>query len=35
LFKGSAAERIALRFFPSYSGSVPHGAYPAGWVPSA
>jgi glutathione S-transferase len=33
LFKGSAAERIALRFFPSYPGSVPQGAYPAGWVP--
>jgi glutathione S-transferase len=34
LFEGSAAERIALRFFPSYPGSVPQGAYPAGWVPS-
>jgi len=33
LFEGSAAERIALRFFPSYPGSVPQGAYPAGWVP--
>jgi glutathione S-transferase len=35
LLEGSAAERIALRFFPSYPGSVPQGAYPAGWVPSA
>jgi glutathione S-transferase len=34
LFDGSAAERIALRFFPSYPGSVPQGAYPAGWVPA-
>jgi glutathione S-transferase len=34
LLQGSAAERIALRFFPSYPGSVPQGAYPAGWVPS-
>ncbi len=33
LLQGSAAERIALRFFPSYPGSVPQGAYPAGWVP--
>jgi glutathione S-transferase len=35
LLEGSAAERIALRFFPSYPGSVPQGAYPAGWAPSA
>jgi glutathione S-transferase len=35
LLEGSAAERIALRFFPSYPGSVPQGAYPAGWVPSS
>jgi glutathione S-transferase len=35
LFEGSAAERIALRFFPSYPGSVPQGAYPDGWVPSS
>ncbi len=34
LLDGSAAERIALRFFPSYPGSVPQGAYPAGWVSS-
>jgi glutathione S-transferase len=35
LLQGSAAERIALRFFPSYPGSVPQGAFPAGWVPAA
>jgi glutathione S-transferase len=35
LFEGSAAERIALRFFPSYPGSVPKGAYPAGWAPTS
>ena len=34
LLHGSAAERIALRFFPSYPGAVPQGAYPAGWAPS-
>jgi glutathione S-transferase len=34
LLHGSAAERIALRFFPSYPGSVPQGAFPAGWVPA-
>jgi glutathione S-transferase len=31
---GSAAERIALRFFPDYPGEVPAGAYPAGWAPA-
>lgn len=35
LLQGSAAERIALRFFPNYPGTVPRGAYPAGWVPSS
>ncbi len=35
LLAGSAAERIALRFFPEYPGEVPAGAYPAGWVPTA
>jgi glutathione S-transferase len=34
LFAGSAAERIAMRFFPTYTGEVPAGAYPAGWVPA-
>jgi glutathione S-transferase len=31
---GSAAERIALRFFPEYRGEVPANAYPAGWAPT-
>jgi len=32
---GSAAERIAMRFFPtSTKGEVPAGAFPAGWVAS-
>jgi glutathione S-transferase len=35
LLSGTAAERIALRFFPDYPGEVPSGAYPAGWVPAA
>jgi glutathione S-transferase len=26
--------RIALRLFPDYSGHVPAGAFPAGWVPA-
>lgn len=34
LLAGSAAERIALRFFPEYPGEVPAGAYPAGWTPT-
>lgn len=33
LLAGSAAERIAMRFFPTYSGEVPAGAFPAGWAP--
>ncbi|MBK5111003.1 MAG: glutathione S-transferase [Thermoleophilia bacterium] len=32
LFAGTAAERIARRFFPEYPGHVPAGAFPAGWV---
>jgi glutathione S-transferase len=34
LLDGTAAERIALRWFPEYPGGVPAGAYPAGWVPA-
>jgi glutathione S-transferase len=34
LLAGTAAERIALRFFPKYPGNVPAEAYPAGWVPA-
>jgi glutathione S-transferase len=35
LLAGTAAERIALSLFPSYPGTVPAGAFPAGWVPAA
>ncbi len=35
LLSGTAAERIAMRYFPEYPGEVPPGAYPAGWVPTA
>ncbi|MEO6496707.1 MAG: glutathione S-transferase N-terminal domain-containing protein [Solirubrobacteraceae bacterium] len=35
LLEGRAAERIGQRFFPEYSGDVPAGAYPAGWIPDA
>jgi glutathione S-transferase len=34
LLSGSAAERIAMRFFPEYPGEVPAGAFPAGWTPA-
>ncbi len=34
LLAGSAAERIARRFFPDYAGQVPAGAFPAGWLPA-
>ena len=32
LLDGTAAERIAKRWFPDYPGHVPAGAFPAGWV---
>ncbi len=32
LLDGRPAERIARRWFPDYSGEVPLGAFPAGWV---
>jgi glutathione S-transferase len=35
LLEGRAAERIAMRFFPTYPGEVPRGAFPAGWTPAA
>jgi glutathione S-transferase len=35
LLDGTAAQRIAMRLFPSYPGGVPAGAYPAGWVPAS
>jgi glutathione S-transferase len=34
LLEGSAAERIALHWFPRYPGEIPLGAFPAGWTPS-
>lgn len=34
LLANTAAERIAMRFFPHYPGEVPAGAYPAGWTPA-
>lgn len=30
---GTAAERIARRYFPDYDGRIPAGAFPAGWLP--
>jgi glutathione S-transferase len=33
LLSDRAGERIARRWFPDYPGTVPAGAYPAGWVP--
>ena len=34
LLEGTAAERVARRWFPDYAGDVPAGAFPAGWVPA-
>lgn len=34
LIEGRPAERIARRWFPQYTGEIPAGAFPAGWVPS-
>ncbi|MDQ3573206.1 MAG: glutathione S-transferase N-terminal domain-containing protein [Actinomycetota bacterium] len=31
----TAGERIARRWFSEYSGEIPAGAFPAGWVPAA
>ena len=31
-FEGTAAERIARRFFPDYEGEIPAGAFPPAWV---
>ena len=33
LLEGTAAERVARRWFPERAGEVPAGAFPAGWVP--
>jgi hypothetical protein len=32
LLDGTAAERIALRFFPDYGLDIPAGAFPEAWV---
>lgn len=32
MFDGSAAERIAMRYFPEYDGNVPAGAFPPNWI---
>lgn len=34
MIEGRPAEQIARRWFPDYSGDVPAGAFPAGWVPT-
>lgn len=34
LLAGSAAERVARLWFDELPGTIPVGAYPAGWVPS-
>ncbi len=33
LIEAGAAAAIARRLFPAYAGSIPAGAFPAGWVP--
>jgi len=35
LLSGTAGERVALRYFPSYPGEVPKGAFPSGWAPTS
>ncbi len=35
LIDGRPLEAVARRWFPEYSGDVPAGAFPAGWVPSS
>ena len=34
LIEGRPAEQVARRWFPDYTGEIPAGALPAGWVPS-
>jgi hypothetical protein len=34
LLEHRPAERVARTWFPDYTGDIPAGAYPAGWVPS-
>jgi glutathione S-transferase len=31
-FDGTAAERIAMRYFPDYDGAIPAGAFPPNWI---
>ena len=33
LLEGRPGEEIARRWFPDYTGEIPAGAFPAGWVP--
>jgi glutathione S-transferase len=33
LIEGRAGERVARAWFPDYTGDIPAGAFPAGWVP--
>jgi glutathione S-transferase len=33
MLEGSAAERIAMRYFPDYPGDIPAGALPPAWLP--
>jgi glutathione S-transferase len=35
LLAGRPCEELAHRLFPDYAGTVPAGAFPAGWVPSS
>jgi hypothetical protein len=34
MIEGTAAERIAMRYFPDYPGDIPAGALPPSWLPS-
>ncbi len=34
LMAGRPAEELARRYFPTYPGDVPAGAYPSGWLPA-
>lgn len=34
LLAGTAAERVAMRYFPTYPGEIPPGAFPRGWTPA-
>lgn len=34
LVEGRPGEEVAMRWFPDYTGAIPAGAFPAGWVPA-